>query len=569
MNNRLRALLALGSVIIYLLCFAPAYSFAGMAAAALIALPVTMIGGLFGIRAGLICGLLSAPANGLMFTWVGQPVASNLAGLLLGGLVFTGEGTLVGLLREFTTRFRRQAHELEREHEVLREEIAKREEVEAQLAHDVLHDSLTNLPNRTLFIDRLGRALQRAKLRQHDAFAVLFLDLDRFKVINDSLGHGAGDQVLTEVAHRLVNAVGTLNTVARLGGDEFAILLEDAQDADEAARVAEQIHHALSAPFDLSGHPITISASIGIVSNGPDYAQPGDVLQDADTAMYSAKAQGKGRHEVFNTTMRDRAVARLVLEADLKKALERHEFKVHYQPILRLHDKQLTGFEALLRWEHPTRGTLHPLDFIAVAEEIGIMTTINWWVMREACHQMYEWQTQFPSAQNLTISVNISPQHLTQPDFAQCIERILRETDLAPRHLLLELTEKVIVDDSQLIARILDQLQVLGVKVQIDDFGTGYSSLSYLQNLPAETLKIDRSFISRMEESRDGAELIRAIVALGRALGMKVIAEGIETTDQLTRLKELDCEYGQGYLFAKPIDGQAAGTFISDSLTSK
>ena len=441
--------------------------------------------------------------------------------------------------------------------------------VEEHLAHYAVHDPLTSLPNRTLFLDRLDHVLQQTKQRQHDTFAVLYLDLDRFKIINDSLGHSTGDQLLIESAHRLVASVGTMNTVSRLGGDEFAILLEDAQDVEEAMRVAGQLQHALSAPFELSGHHVNISASIGIVPNATDYARSGDILRDADTAMYSAKALGKGRHEVFNVTMRDRAVARLELEADLKGALERREFQVYYQPILRLNDKQITGFEALLRWAHPKRGVLHPPDFLAVAEEIGLLLPINWWVMSEACRQMRQWQAQFQNDPPLTISVNISPQHLTLPDFVQHVKQILLETGLTPNSLLLELTEKVIVEDSQFITHILEQLQDLGVKVQIDDFGTGYSSLSYLQHLPAETLKIDRSFISRMEESRDGAELIRAIVALGRALGMKVIAEGIETSDQLARLKELDCEYGQGFLFARPIEGQAVSTFLAESLAVK
>lgn len=566
MKFRIRLAIALSSIAIYALCFRPAYLFAGMAAAALVVIPVATIGGLFGIRAGIVSGLFSAVFNGLLFTLVGRTVANDLAGLLLSDLVFTGVGTLVGGLKGLLTQLREQAHQLKHEQETLREEIARRKKVEEQLAHDALHDPLTNLPNRTLFLDRLDHALQRTKQHQNDSFAVLYLDLDRFKIVNDSLGHSAGDQLLIETGHRLVASVGTVNTVSRLGGDEFAILLEDAQDVEEAIRVADQIQHTLAAPFDLSGNHINTSASIGIVPNATDYAQSGDILRDADTAMYSAKAQGKGRHEVFNVAMRDRAIARLTLEADLKHALERHEFRIHYQPILRLHDKQITGFEALLRWAHPKRGILHPAEFLAAAEEIGLMAPINWWVMDEACHQMREWQVQFQNDPPLTISVNISPQHLTEPDFIAHVKKILRENDLAPGSLLLELTEKVIVEESPFITRILEDLQALGVKVQIDDFGTGYSSLSYLQNLPAETLKIDRSFISRMGESRDGAELIRAIVALGRALGMKVIAEGIETADQLSRLEEFDCEYGQGYLFAKPIEASAVSAFITESI---
>jgi diguanylate cyclase (GGDEF)-like protein len=566
MKLRLRLALALLSIAIYALCFKPAYSFAGMAAAALIVIPVATIGGLLGIRAGILSGLFSSVFNGLLFTLAGRPMVNNFASLLLSDLVLMGLGALVGSLRELLTKLRQQARELECERETLHEEIARRKQVEEQLAHDALHDPLTNLPNRTLFLDRLDHVLQRTKQRQNDSFAVLYLDLDRFKIVNDSLGHSTGNQLLIETAHRLVASVGTMSTVSRLGGDEFAILLEDAQDVAEATRVADQIQHALAAPFDLAGNRINTSASIGIVSNTTDYSQSEDILQDADTAMYYAKSQGRGRHEVFNVTMRDRAIARLALEADLKYALERHEFQMHYHPILRLHDKQIAGFEALLRWAHPKRGILHPAEFLAVAEEIGLMVPINWWVMGEACRQMHKWQAQFQNDPPLTISVNISPQHLTEPDFIPHVEKILCESGLAPDSLLLELTEKVIVEESQSINRIFEELQALGVRVQIDDFGTGYSSLSYLQNLPAETLKIDRSFISRMGESRDGAELVRAIVALGRALGMKVIAEGIETADQLSQLEKLDCEYGQGYLFAKPIEASAVSAFITESL---
>ena len=566
MSKRLRLVLALASVIVYVLCFRPIYSFTHMAAAALVIIPVAALGGLWGVRAGVIAGLLSSVANALMFTWAGQPIAANLTGLLFGDLICTGLGALVGLLRGLFTKLRDQARELELDREALREEITRRKRTEEQLAHDALHDPLTNLPNRTLFLDRLEHILQRTKQQQNISFAVLYLDLDRFKVVNDSLGHGMGDQLLIEAARRLRAAVGTMNTVARLGGDEFAILLEDALDIAEATHVADQIQHTLTSPFELSGHLINTSASIGIVQSTLDYARSEDVLRDADTAMYSAKAQGKGRYEIFTASMRDRAVARLALETDLKHALERNEFRIYYHPILRLHDKRIIGFEALLRWAHPQRGILLPAAFLAVAEEIGLMTPINWWVMGEACRQMHEWQQQFQCTPPLTISVNVSPQHLTEPNFITHVKKILCESNLAPQTLLLELTERTIVDDSQFIAHILNELQAMGVRVQIDDFGTGYSSLSYLQDLPAETIKIDRSFISRMVESRDGAELIRAIVALGRALGMKVIAEGIETADQLSQLEAFDCEYGQGYFFARPIEASAVSAYITQSL---
>ena len=332
--------------------------------------------------------------------------------------------------------------------------------------------------------------------------------------------------------------------------------------------MADQLQRALAAPFDLSGHRVTVSASIGIVLGATDQGQAGDILRDADTAMYCAKTSGKGRYAVFQPAMRDRAVARLELEDDLKRAVERQEFRVYYQPIWRLQDNQLTGFEALVRWEHPTRGILQPAAFLAVAEEIGLILPISIWVLREACRQMRDWQAALEGSRALTISVNVSSAYLMQPDFAQQVGRILQETGLPAPSLVLELTERVIVENIQSVAHVLEQLHAVGVRVQIDDFGTGYSSLSYLQHLPAETLQIDRSFIRRMEESRDGAELIRAVIALGRALGMKVIAEGIETTGQLDMLKELDCTYGQGFLFAKPADSQAVEDLLKGLSTS-
>ncbi|HEX7587270.1 MAG TPA: bifunctional diguanylate cyclase/phosphodiesterase, partial [Anaerolineae bacterium] len=396
-------------------------------------------------------------------------------------------------------------------------------------------------------------------------FAVLYLDLDRFKVVNDSLGHNIGDLLLIESAHRLSACLRNLDTVARLGGDEFVILLEDIQDLSEGTRIADRIQHDLALPCELDHHTVFVSVSIGVVLKTSEYERPEDILRDADTAMYSAKALGRGRYEVFDRTMRDRAMTRLDLETDLRMALGRHEFFINYQPIVSLQTRGLIGFEALVRWQHPSRGLVAPADFIPVAEETGLIIPIDQWVLRDACQQMRKWHAEYPADPPLTISVNLSAKHFGQADLGQQVALVLQETGLDPRSLKLELTESMIVEDSEAVSSVLAELGALGVQVQIDDFGTGYSSLGYLHRLPIDTLKIDRTFISRMGMNGNGSEIVRTILVLAHDLGMKVIAEGVETLDQLTRLKGLECEYGQGFLFAKPVDYQMASTLISES----
>ena len=441
-------------------------------------------------------------------------------------------------------------------------DITERKMAEERLTHAAFHDPLTGLPNRALFIDHLKRCIALTKRHDDYLFAVMFLDLDRFKFVNDSLGHVAADQLLVAIARGLVTALRPEDTVARMGGDEFAILLEDIKDISDATRIAERIQKDLLVPFSVDGHEVFTTASIGIALSSGVYDHPGDCLRDADTAMYRAKALGKGRHEIFDQKMHIRVMALLKLEADLRCAIERREFRVHYQPIMSLSTGRLTGFEALVRWEHPHRGTLAPAEFIVVAEETGMIIPIGLWVMHEACRQMREWQEQSSAAARLSINVNLSSKQVSQADLVESVDLVLRETNLEAHRLKLEITESVIMENADSAAVVLSQLKDLGVKLHIDDFGTGYSSLSYLHSFPVDTLKIDRSFIGRMSVEVKNLEIVRTIIQLAHNLHMEVTAEGVETAVQLDQLKGLECEYGQGYFFSQPMNAQSVGAWI-------
>jgi diguanylate cyclase (GGDEF)-like protein/PAS domain S-box-containing protein len=447
------------------------------------------------------------------------------------------------------------------------EDITQRKQTQEQLQHNALHDALTGLPNRTLFTDRLEQTVQRAKTHKDYSCAVLFLDLDRFKVVNDSLGHLIGDQLLIAVARKLELCLRAEDTVARLGGDEFAILLNDIQDVHYVTQIAERLVQVLALPFNLNGQEVFTSVSIGIVLGSEANGWLDDLLRNADIAMYQAKALGKGRYEVFDIAMHRRNVTSRQLETDLRQAINRQEFRVHYQPIVLLATGKIVGFEALVRWEHPTRGLVSPAEFIPIAEETGLILPLGQWILQVACHQMRQWQNQFPLSSLLTISVNLSAKQFTQPNLCQQIAQILLETKLDASSLRLEITESILMDKAESVTTVLLQLKALGVSLYLDDFGTGYSSLSYLHRFPIDTLKIDRSFISRMGFGDDNSKIVRAIITLAEALNIDVIAEGIETAEQLMLLSALQCKYGQGYFFSRPLDTQAAGALIAESLS--
>ena len=442
------------------------------------------------------------------------------------------------------------------------EDITERKMAEERLAHEAAHDPLTGLANRALFIEHLQRAIARAKRHEDYLFAVLFLDLDRFKVINDSLGHVVADQLLVSIARKLEAILRPEDVCARFGGDEFTILLDDISDMRAATRVAERIHQELRRPFHLDRQEVFTTASIGIALSSHGYDRPEEVLRDADTAMYRAKSQGAARHEVFDISMHERVKAQLELETDLRRAIERGEFRLHYQPIVSLLSGRIAGFEALVRWQHPERGLLSPAAFIEVAEETGLIVPIGQWILCEACRQMRNWQTQSRAKASLSVSVNLCTREFSQPDLIERIGEILRETRLEASHLKLEMTETMVMEQGVAAMAKLRQLKEMGIKLHIDDFGTGYSSLSYLHRFPVDTLKIDRSFVKQMSAKEENLEIIRAIVQLAHNLKMEVMAEGVETEEQLGQLKALGCEYGQGYLFSAAVDGEAAGELV-------
>ena len=443
------------------------------------------------------------------------------------------------------------------------QDITDRKRAEERLLHDALHDALTGLPNRALFMDHLRLAVERARRRESRQFAVLFLDLDRFKVINDSLGHMVGDQLLVGIAHRLEDCLRPGDLVARLGGDEFTVLLEDIGSVSEATAVAERLQRELSRPFALAGREVFTTVSIGIAPSTVGHDRPENFLRDADTAMYCAKMLGKARHEVFDKNMHARAVTQLQLETDLRRAVEREEFFVQFQPIVSLETGGIRSFEALVRWRHPEHGLISPGAFIPVAEETGLIVPLGRWVLTEACRQMRLWQTQHPERPPLSVSVNLSSKQFTQPDLIAQIQQALEETGLAPSSLKLEITESVVMENIEKAAEMLRELRALGVELSIDDFGTGYSSLSYLHRFPIDTLKIDRSFVTRMAENNENMEIVRTIVMLAHNLKMNVVAEGVETEQQLMQLMALGCGYAQGFYFSKPLDAKIATRLLA------
>jgi diguanylate cyclase (GGDEF)-like protein/PAS domain S-box-containing protein len=434
-------------------------------------------------------------------------------------------------------------------------DITQRKHFEEQLRHSAFHDALTGLPNRSLLLDRLDQAIQRARDVAGHQFALLFLDLDRFKTINDSLGHLTGDLLLISVARRLQAAVRRSDTVARLGGDEFVILLDDIADRGEVASAVHQIEEALRLPFNLSGHEVFTSASIGVLMEAGQYEQPEALLRDADLAMYQAKALGRGRHEVFSESLHTEARQRLLLETDLHRALERQELRVFYQPIVSLESRRIIGAEALLRWEHPARGLVSPLDFIPLAEETGLIEPIGRWVVQHACAQAQEWHRQGHS--HLTVSVNVSVRELKMPNFVEVVAATLQQTGLPPRFLILEMTESAYMEQASITGVVVERLRAMGVQIAFDDFGTGYSSLSYLRHFQVNRIKIDRSFIRDMTKNTTDLAITGAMIAMAHQLNINVVAEGVETEEHLELLSMYRCDTVQGYLISRPVPNDA------------
>ncbi len=433
-------------------------------------------------------------------------------------------------------------------------DITLRRRAEERLLHDAFHDHLTGLPNRTLFLDRVGTSLRQIVRRPARNFAVLFCDLDRFKTVNDSLGHEGGDVLLRGVAECLEELVRPGDTVARLGGDEFGMLVSGVDGAGHATHLAERVHAALRKPLMVLGREVFTSVSIGIVVSSDSYKRPEELLRDADMAMYRAKLEGRSRTEVFDQDMHRAAVALLQLETDLRRAVERHEFVMNYQPIVSLSSGRIMGFEGLVRWAHPTRGLMSPTQFLGVAEETGLIVPIGWWVLEEACRQMGEWQRRYPMTPPLAMSVNVSGRLFSSADMVDRVVAALEAARLDPSSLRLEITETIIMDHGEPVLERLAELRALGVQLHIDDFGTGYSSLAYLQRFRYDTLKIDRSFVGSLTEQGDGGAIVQTIVALAHLLNMNVIAEGVETVEQFQKLREMRCPQGQGFWFARPLD---------------
>ena len=483
------------------------------------------------------------------------------------------DGTLLGMLCAFDDKPRQwSSRDLDMLGEFsqlactelqLRRLLSEREAREQQLQHDSLHDPLTHLPNRSLFMKRLADATNRARRGDDGIFSVIFLDLDDFKLVNDSMGHHVGDEVLVTVARRLEECVRGGDIVARLGGDEFAILLERITDVRDSAVVAERVQEALSVPMNIGGYEHVTTASIGVALSTSANEQPEYLLRSADMAMYRAKNSGRARFEMFDRAMHAEALTRLQLETDLRHAIERSEFFLHYQPIVSLNEGRVAGVEALIRWRHQERGIVAPGMFVPVAEETGLIVPLGRWVLREACRQVHEWQQRFGNAAQLTLSVNLSVREFAQPDLAKQVACILEETGMPADCLKLEITESAIIGQSDPAISMIRDLRALGVAIHLDDFGTGYSALSYLHRLPLDAVKVDRAFTSSIDTEERPLHVVRAIISLAHAIGLEVIAEGVATSSQLALLRTMGCDGGQGFFFAHPATSEEFEALLS------
>ncbi len=499
-----------------------------------------------------------------------QPVSHSVEGpreiRSLTRTILSCVGSLEGRLQERTEAMDKANNNLRLVNMTLKTEMARSQALEEQFRYDAFHDTLTDLPNRQLLLDRLRSSIERSRRNWDYKFAVLFVDLDNFKVVNDSLGHSAGDRLLVEVANRLAACLRSMDTVsrmnttttARLGGDEFVILLEGIQHEREALIAADRVQEQLAAPIEIDGHPVVISASIGIALNDRCAGDGEDLLRNADTAMYRAKQSGKKQHAMFDETMYESARSRLQLENELRAGLSEQRFELFYQPIIRLADGVITGFEALLRWRDASGACRLPADFISIAEETGLIVPIGRWVLTEASRQLGEWREQSVEAKSITMNINISKRQLMERDFAVTLAHIIGESGVDPKSLNLEVTESTVIEVSEHIPGAMHEVKRLGCNLHMDDFGTGYSSLSYLHKFPIDVLKIDRMFVHTMGSNPDYATIVQGIMLMAHNLGMTVVAEGIERRDELAPLIALGCDFGQGYYFAKPLKPEAA-----------
>jgi diguanylate cyclase (GGDEF)-like protein len=481
-----------------------------------------------------------------------------IAGGNLGFSIAVREGTEFG---ELARHFNSMSAALRESYQALHAEIDERKSAEARLLYDAFHDALTGLPNRALFLDRLEHLIGSIGRRPGEKYAVLFLDLDRFKVINDSLGHLVGDHLLVAVGERIASSLRPGDTVARLGGDEFGVLLQGLPDAGEALQVADRIQKSLMRSLVVEGHELFVTTSIGVAVQSDRYTKPDEVLRDADIAMYQAKLKG-ACSEPFDAAMHGSVVDRMQLEADLRRAVEHgDDFALHYQPIVALRTGKLIGVEALVRWRHAARGLLAANDFVPLAEESGTIVPLGDWAIRAACAQLREWQERSPALAGVTMSINVSARQFRRPEYVESLRGTLRECAVDPRQLAIEVTESAIMDDVEASAAKLGRLRDMGIQIHVDDFGTGYSSLSYLHRFPITAVKVDQSFVAGLP-SQESEEVIKAIVSIAESLGFDVIAEGIEAASQLAKLEELRCRYGQGFLMSRPMEARALEAWV-------
>jgi diguanylate cyclase (GGDEF)-like protein len=467
-------------------------------------------------------------------------------------------------LGELAAHFNSMSAGLRDGYAALQSEIEERKRAEGRLLYDAFHDALTGLPNRALFVDRLLHVIEAGKRDGDQRYAVLFLDLDRFKVVNDTLGHLVGDQLLVAVSERLAECVRPGDTVARLGGDEFGVLLERVGDSQGALQVAERIQKALARAIVVDGNELFVTASIGVAVRSDRYLRPEQVLRDADIAMYQAKVKGKACSEIFDAEMHGSVVDRLQLEADLRRAVEHgQEFLLHYQPIVALRTGKLIGLEALVRWDKAGRGLLPASEFIGLAEESGAIVPIGEWALRAACAQLRAWQDHVPALAGVTLSVNVSGRQFRRPEFVDVLRRLVGEAGVDPRFVAVEVTESVIMDDVEASAARLARLRETGIQIHVDDFGTGYSSLSYLHRFPITAVKIDRSFVAGLPDHPESEEVIKAIVSIAESLDFDVIAEGVEAPVQVARLEELRCRYAQGFHLSPPLPAAEVEAWVA------